>query len=168
MKKISLLHACLIGFLCLLFSHQTVLAHEHITIGDYEFVVGWMDEPPIAGQKNAVVMTVSDMSSGEPRPVEDISSLTVSVSYGGQVKLLGLQSVSADLPGQFMAPILPTVPGEYAILLRGQLGKARTRYQGIGCCGWRSRLGSSALDSVQAHIEKRVKPLSFSFFLQQL
>ena len=124
MKKISLLHACVIGFLCLLFSHQTALAHEHITIGDYEIVVGWMDEPPIAGQKYAVVVNVSDISSGEELPVEDISSLSISISYGGQVKALDLQAVGTDSPGQFTAPILPTVPGEYAIILGGRLGSA--------------------------------------------
>jgi hypothetical protein len=27
-----------------------------------------------------------------------------------------------DTPGQYMAPIIPTVPGEYTIILGGQLG----------------------------------------------
>ncbi len=122
MKKKSLLHACLIGLLSLLVSHQAVLAHEHITAGDYEIVVGWMDEPPVAGQKNAVVVTVSDISSGEALPVEEISSLDVSISYGDQLKTLDFQPVNTDTPGEFMAPLLPTIPGEYALLLGGQLG----------------------------------------------
>ncbi len=123
MKKRSILHACIIALLFLLFSHQTAFAHEHITIGDYEIVIGWMDEPPIAGQKNAVTLTVSDLSSGAALPVEDISSLEITVSYGGQSKTLNFQPLGDESPGQFMAPILPTVPGEYTITLGGKLGE---------------------------------------------
>jgi hypothetical protein len=53
--------------------------------------------------------------------VEDVSSLTVTVSYGGHNKALTLQPLGEDTPGQFVAPILPTVPGEYTVLLGGAL-----------------------------------------------
>ena len=117
-----LLRACLIGLLCTVFSHQTALAHESITVGDYEIVVGWLEEPPIAGQMNALAVMVSDISSGSPLPVQDVSSLEITVSYGGQSKVLILQPLDEDAPGQFVAPILPAVPGEYTILLGGKLG----------------------------------------------
>lgn len=54
--------------------------------------------------------------------MEDVSSLVVTVSYGGQEKKLTLQPLGEDTPGQFAAPLLPTVPGQYTILLGGQLG----------------------------------------------
>lgn len=123
MKKKSVLHVCLITLLFLLFTHQTALAHEHITIGDYELVIGWLEEPPIAGQKNAITITVLDQSNDEALPMEDVSALQVTVSYGGQNKALTLEPLGDDSPGEFLAPILPTVPGEYTVLLGGQIGE---------------------------------------------
>lgn len=112
--------AGLIAFLALVLSFQLVLAHETITVGDYELEIGWVDEPAVAGQKNAILVNVLNTRTGEP--VEDVSALTVTVSYGGQEKELTLQPLGEDTPGQFMAPILPTIPGQYTILLGGQLG----------------------------------------------
>ncbi|MCI0553282.1 MAG: hypothetical protein L0287_20225, partial [Anaerolineae bacterium] len=97
-------------------------AHESVTVGDYEIEIGWVDEPAIVGQKNAIAINVSNTSSGEPQPVEDVSSLTVTVSYGGQSKELTLEPLGEDTPGQFAAPLLPTLPGEYMIKLGGSLG----------------------------------------------
>ena len=112
----------LLALLFLLFNYQTVFAHESITIGDYEFEIGWVEEPAIVGQQNAILVIVSDTSSGEAQPVEDVSSLEVTVSYGGQSKVLTLQPLGEDTPGQYMAPIIPTVPGQLTIILGGQLG----------------------------------------------
>lgn len=122
MNKKLLIPACLLALTALLTSYQTALAHEHITIGDYELEIGWVEEPPIVGQQNAILVVVSDMSSGEAQPVEDVSSLVVTVSYGGQSKELTLQPLGEDTPGQFMAPIVATVPGQYTVALGGTLG----------------------------------------------
>ena len=111
------------GFVCvmsLLFNSQRVLAHEAITVGEYTIEIGWLSEPPIVGQQNAIVVNVSRTSDAQP--VEDVSGLTVTVSYGGQEKLLTLQPLGEDTPGQFIASILPTVPGQYALKLGGSLG----------------------------------------------
>jgi hypothetical protein len=110
------------GFICLIalaFNFQLALAHESITVGDYMLEIGWLGEPPIVGQQNAIVVNVS---MGEEQPVEDVSGLTVAVSYGGQEKTLTLQPLGEDTPGQFVAPILPTVAGQYTIKLGGTLG----------------------------------------------
>ena len=81
-----------------------------------------MDEPPIVGQQNAILVNVTNTSGGEAQPMEDVSSLTVTVSYGGQSKTLTLQPQGEDTPGQFMAPILTTLPGQYTVTLGGKLG----------------------------------------------
>jgi hypothetical protein len=65
---------------------------------------------------------VSNTSSGEEQPVEDISSLTVTVSYGGQSKELSFEPVGEDAPGEFQAVLLPTIPGQYTVVFGGQLG----------------------------------------------
>ena len=123
MNKKIILPACMIALIALIAIYQTALAHEHITIGDYELEIGWVDEPPVVGQKNGILVIVMDTSSGEAQPIEDISSLEVSVSYGGQTKELTLQPLGEDTPGQFMAPIVATVPGQYMVILGGMLGE---------------------------------------------
>jgi hypothetical protein len=114
--------ACLLALIALLTGYQTALAHETITAGDYEIEIGWLSEPPVVGQQNAIVVNVSDMSTAEARPVEDVSSLTVTLSYGGQSKTLTLAPLGEDTPGQFVAPVLPTIPGQYTLILGGKLG----------------------------------------------
>jgi hypothetical protein len=118
-KTKLLLSACLFVLIALAASSQTVFAHETITVGDYEIEVGWLNEPPIVGEKNAIVIHVFDTGGS---PVEDVASLTVTLSYGGQRKILTLQPLGEDTPGQYMAPILPTVPGEYEVIFGGILG----------------------------------------------
>ena len=54
MSKKSLWSASLLAMLALVLIIQTVYAHESITVGDYEIVYGWVNEPPIAGQGNGV------------------------------------------------------------------------------------------------------------------
>lgn len=120
MNKKLFISACLLAVLALVLNFQPVLAHESITVGDYTVEIGWMNEPPIVGQQNAIVVNVSTTSDG--KPVEDVSALTVAVSYGGQDKTLTLQPLGEDTPGQFVAPILPTIPGQYTIRLGGMLG----------------------------------------------
>jgi hypothetical protein len=51
----------------------------------------------------------------------DVSDLIVEVSYGGQTRQLTLQPLGEDTSGQFIAPILPTVVGEYTIQLSGKI-----------------------------------------------
>jgi len=120
MNKKLYLPALLITLIAILMSYQIALAHQSITVGDYTLEVGWLSEPPIVGQQNAIVVNVSTTS--DKKPVEDVSGLTVMVSYGGQNKTLTLQPLGEDTPGQFTAPILPTIPGQYAIDLGGKLG----------------------------------------------
>jgi len=122
MNKNLFMSACFIAFMALLTSYQTVLAHETITVGDYEIEVGWANEPPVVGQQNAIAVNVSNTSTREAQPVEDVSSLVVTVSYGGQSKTLTLEPLGEDTPGQFVAPVLPTVPGQYTLILGGKLG----------------------------------------------
>ena len=122
MNQKNLIAAGLICLVALVLNFQLALAHETVMVENYEIEYGWLNEPPIAGQQNAVVINVSDTSSGEAQPVEDVSLFTVTVSYGGQDKALTLQPLGEDTPGQYLAPILPTIPGQYTIILGGKLG----------------------------------------------
>jgi hypothetical protein len=120
MKKKVLWMAGAFVIVALILNVQSALAHESITVGDYTLEIGWLNEPPIVGQPNAIVVNVSTTS--DEQPVEDISSLTLTIAYGGQEKLLTLEPVDEHANGQFMAPILPTVAGEYSVIFGGTLG----------------------------------------------
>jgi len=120
MNKRSFIAACLTAFILVILNFQLASAHESIPVGDYTLEIGWLSEPPIVGQQNAIVVNAS--TTADQQPVEDVSSLTVTISYGGQNKTLTLQPLGEDTPGQFVASVLPTVPGEYTVILGGTLG----------------------------------------------
>lgn len=124
MDKKYLSAACLIAFLALVLNFQSAFAHESITVGDYEIVYGWLNEPPIAGQMNGVEIFVNNTSSGAAQPAEEhiIHSLVVELSYGGETKILTLEPVF-DTPGAFDATIIPTIPGLYSLKFSGSLGE---------------------------------------------
>lgn len=120
-KKLWL--AGLISLALLIFNSRFVLAHESITVGDYEIVYGWVNEPPIAGQLNGVEIFVNNTSGGDEQPVEEdvVSSLVVELSYGGESKTLTLEPVF-DAPGAFDVTVIPTIPGLYSLKFSGTLG----------------------------------------------
>ena len=122
MNRKLFIGAGLLAVIALILNVQLALAHESVTVGDYTVELGWQSEPPVAGQQNAIVVSVITTSDGQP--VKDVSGLTVTVSYGGQEKTLSLQPLAEDMPGQFIAPLLPTLPGEYTLKLGGTLGGA--------------------------------------------
>jgi len=111
--------AAIVAFLAAVLGFQSVFAHTTIHVGDYDVEIGWVDEPAVVGQRTAIVVNVINTSS--PDAEVDVSKLTVSVTYGGQTKTLELEPLSEDTKNQYIAPILPTVPGQYTVQLRGQL-----------------------------------------------
>lgn len=123
MSKKSLLVASLLVLLALALNFQSAVAHEGITVDDYEIVYGWVNEPPIAGQLNGVEIFVNDISSGEQQPVEEqiVQSLVVELTYGGESRTLTLEPVF-DRPGAFDATVIPTIPGLYSLKFSGTLG----------------------------------------------
>jgi hypothetical protein len=121
MKKTSYLGGFL-TLIALILNFQAAMAHESITVGNYEIELGWASEPPVAGQPNAIEIHVTNNSTGEAQPVEDISSLTVTISYGGQSKELTFEPLGDHDPGHFQAVIVPTVPGKYTVHFGGTLG----------------------------------------------
>ena len=119
MNKKILLPACFFALILLALNFTLVFAHETVNIGDYQIEIGWLTEPPISGQINGIIVNVSQ---GEEEPVGNVSNLIVKVSYGGQSKTLTLQPLGEDTSGQFVAPILPSIPGQYTIKLGGKIG----------------------------------------------
>ena len=97
-------------------------AHERRTVGPYQLVVGWLNEPAVAGELNAVDLRVTDTRTTPPRNVEGLQdTLTVDVVHGG------LRPVSLKLrarfgqPGAYAADVTPTIRGAYRFVFRGRI-----------------------------------------------
>ena len=51
--------ASLVTVVALALCVQTVFAHETVTVGDYDIEYGWVNEPVIVNQPNAIVINIS-------------------------------------------------------------------------------------------------------------
>jgi hypothetical protein len=120
MNRKVFITASLLALLAIFYTFGIAYAHTTVQVGDYEVEVGWVSEPPIIGQQNAVVVNVSDTTSLDAEV--DVSNLIVNVTYGDQTKTLTLQPLSEESTNQYVAPILPTIPGQYTVQLRGKVG----------------------------------------------
>lgn len=109
-------------------------AHESRTVGDgrYELVVGFLDEPAFAGEKNGLSLSVSAYGSaatpkpggGEPVgvvPVEGLEeTLDAEVRFGDQAMDLMLDATWGD-PGHYEAVFFPMEPGDYTFRVSGKV-----------------------------------------------
>jgi hypothetical protein len=108
-----------------LLAAPAAFAHTHIHVGDYELSIGWANEPTYVGVPNGVEVTVTDQDG---QPVTDLGAgdITVIVSTADQsTEALPLQPAFVidvfGTPGQYVADLLPTAPGEYAFQFAGSL-----------------------------------------------
>ncbi len=126
MKRQVRLIVVLTVLLALLALPGVAWAHQNVTVGDFTVEYGWVNEPAVVGQPNAVVINITpkDFSGGEGTqpPEQDVSAFTVMAMFGGQSKMLELQPLGENTPGQFIAPITPMRPGVYTIHLGGKIG----------------------------------------------
>jgi hypothetical protein len=99
-------------------------AHTSFPSGPYVVEIGWLNEPPVVGQPNAIVVNLSAANQdSSSTPVKlDYSGLTLQVAYGGQSKLLTLQPQSEDTPYDLMGVMTPAMMGKYTVTVNGNLG----------------------------------------------
>jgi hypothetical protein len=127
MRKL-LINACVLGVVAVMAAAAPAQAHEHRVVAGHSMVVGWGDEPTFAGFKNAVQVFVNEQGTGgeeEGPPVED-AELEVEVLFGGEdaTESIGPMTLEPafDSPGEYLATIVPTRPGQYTFHITGTLG----------------------------------------------
>lgn len=116
----------------------TASAHEHRAVGNYEFVVGWLDEPALAYEPNGLDLRVTLFPNGVPaeeeegaegaeeeqgQPVEGLEeTLQAEIIAGGgaETRQLTLEPAFRD-PGHYEGRIIPTVPGDYTFRITGNI-----------------------------------------------
>jgi hypothetical protein len=104
----------------------TAEAHVVKSFGSYSVALGWAHEPTYVGAANAVQVIVNDAKGA---PVTDIpdGDLSVVVSVSGQTSsALTLDNAfdrdtGLGIPGDYEAPIAPTIPGDYTFHLTGTI-----------------------------------------------
>lgn len=109
---------CLLLIACCLLLTPSVHAHTRVEIGPYVVVVGWENEPVVAGERNALVF---EFSEGE-QPVTGVeATLDAEVVYGGRTTRVNLSPTQT--PGHYTAELYPTVRGQYTVRLFGTIGE---------------------------------------------
>lgn len=93
------------------------LAHESREVGEYTFVVGFLDEPVYAGQKSGLELRIS---AGESAVEGAETTLDAEVTFGDQTRALEL-SPSFGEPGAYQSVFFPTAAGPYTFRVFGDL-----------------------------------------------
>lgn len=114
--KIALFFAGVLVLSILALSFRPAMAHEEMVRGDIRIVGGWVNEPPLVGQFNGIVLEISRVSDGQPIS-NAVAQLDTSVKKGTPTK--SLDFTPTEEPGVYTADILPTQTGQYAIVMRG-------------------------------------------------
>ncbi len=112
--------ATTLSFLALAANASPALAHDRRTVGPYQLVVGFLNEPAFTGEPNAVDLRVSDATSNQP--VEGLQdTLRVEIIAGGQTRTLKLRALGQ--PGAYAADFVPTVTTTYVFNFIGKIGE---------------------------------------------
>jgi len=102
---------------------RSASAHEHVIVGEYEMIVGWRDEPAVAGYLNGLDLGIEHhFTNGTTAWVLGAEgNLTAVLSTG-------LKNVSKALEPQFGRDgwytfnVIPTRVGTYHVRITGTLG----------------------------------------------
>lgn len=95
----------------------SVAAHERRDVGEYQFVVGFLNEPAIIEEPNGLSLRVT---RGE-EPVEGlVGSLQAEILYGDERLPLELRAAFGD-PGHYVSDVIPTETGTYSFHIFGDI-----------------------------------------------
>ncbi len=115
-KRIFNLAVCTVVLALVLLTPVAVQAHERVEVGPYVLIVGWEVEPVIVGERNAILLQVTE--DGEP--VDKLEgTLDIVVSYAGE-SFTGNLAPAPEL-GLYLTDIYPTVRGQYEVHLSGDI-----------------------------------------------
>lgn len=93
-------------------------AHERVEVGPYALVIGWLMEPPLVGERNALTLEITE----EEQPVTGAeANLDVELLFGPESYRANLNPTTT--PGFYTVDIFPTVRGQYTLRLFGTLGE---------------------------------------------
>jgi hypothetical protein len=103
----------------LLFSGRAY-AHERRTVGPYQLVVGWLNEPAYVGLMNSLDLRVTDTRTTQPVAGLE-KSLTADAAAGGVAPFPLAISARFGTAGAYNGWIMPTAIGGYTFHIKGKI-----------------------------------------------
>lgn len=99
----------------------SVSAHERRNVSKYEFMVGFIVEPPFEGQKNGVDFRVTDTETKKPvEGAEKTVQVEITHVPSGVSGTFKLRTIFRD-PGHYTSDLIPTAPGQYQFRFFGNI-----------------------------------------------
>ena len=107
-------------------------AHEVRAVGNYQFVVGFLNEPALAYEPSGLDLRVTFFPNGVPEgeeaegqgePIEGLEeTLQAEVIAGGgaSTKEIPIESAFGD-PGAYESPLIFSAPGDYSFHIFGEI-----------------------------------------------
>jgi hypothetical protein len=97
-------------------------AHERRTVGPYQFVVGWLNEPAYLGQLNSLDLRITDTRQNPAAAVTGLEkTLTTDVTAGGLAPFPLTVSARFGTAGAYNGWVMPTVKGTYTFHIVGKI-----------------------------------------------
>lgn len=121
MKKINrtMLSALALALLVSVIAVGVAFAHEQRTVGNYQFVVGFLNEPAYSGLPNGLDLRISNKDSG--KPVEGLEkTLQAELIFGAKTMPLTVRARFGQ-PGAYTADLVPTKAGTYIFHIFGTI-----------------------------------------------
>lgn len=111
---------------------EVAYGHTLDSVGDYRLEIGWMNEPVVSGETNAIELYVSPLEPGV-----ELKDQVFQNGISGLEKTLKMQLVLSDqkiilplkedhnIPGKYHAFVNPTVAGFYQANILGNIGETQ-------------------------------------------
>jgi hypothetical protein len=121
-RLISFVAAALVVATSFIAFTSTAAAHERRTVGPYQFVVGWLNEPAYVGLMNSLDLRVTDPRVTPAKNIEGLEkTLTVDVQTGGLAPLPLTVTARFGAPGAYNGYVMPTATGTYIFHIKGKV-----------------------------------------------
>jgi len=97
-------------------------AHILKTFQNVSVKIGWLHEPPFAGDLNEIDVYVFNGTDDSAPAIANtaLDNMKVMVQYGGQTKTLDFDA-SDDTPGLYTAALTPDQTGTYNVIIQGTI-----------------------------------------------
>ena len=96
-----------------------VAAHGHLTVGAYELVIGFRNEPAYAGEPNGLDLSVTDTRT-KTRVKGLEQTLKAEIAHGSSRREIQLEARWGQ-EGAYTAYVLPVEAGDYTWRISGQI-----------------------------------------------
>jgi hypothetical protein len=121
-RVISFVAAALVVATSFVAFADTAAAHERRTVGPYQLVVGWLNEPAYVGLMNSLDLRVTDTRVTPAKAIEGLeNTLSVDLQTGGLAPLGLTVSARFGVPGAYNGYVMPTAAGIYTFTIKGKI-----------------------------------------------